>query len=37
MKSKWTILNKKGDEAAMRTETGCPEVVARLLVNRDFC
>ena len=37
MKSKWTILNKKGDEAAIRTETGCPEVVARLLVNRDIC
>ncbi len=36
MKSKWTILNKKGDEAAIRTEFGCPEVVARLLVNRDI-
>ncbi len=37
MKSKWTILNKKGDEAAICTETGCPGVVARLLVNRDIC
>ena len=37
MKSKWTILNKKGDEAAVCTEFGCPEVVARLLVNRDIC
>ncbi|MCR5520602.1 MAG: single-stranded-DNA-specific exonuclease RecJ [Lachnospiraceae bacterium] len=37
MKSKWTILNKKGDEAAICAETGCPEVVARLLVNRDIC
>lgn len=36
MKSRWTILNKKGDEAAIRTLTGCPEVVARLLVNRDI-
>ncbi len=36
-KTKWTIFNKKGDEAAICTEFGCPEVVARLLVNRDVC
>ncbi|MCR5830018.1 MAG: single-stranded-DNA-specific exonuclease RecJ [Lachnospiraceae bacterium] len=37
MKSAWTILNKLGDEAAICAETGCPKVVARLLVNRDVC
>ncbi|MCR5431623.1 MAG: single-stranded-DNA-specific exonuclease RecJ [Lachnospiraceae bacterium] len=37
MGSRWTVYNKKGDEAAICAETGCPEVVARLLVNRDIC
>jgi len=37
MKSKWTVLNKKGDEDMIRDTFGVSRIAARLLINRDIC